>query len=403
MRILFLETKMGAAGDMLMSALFELCDRKDEFLNTMNTIFPDIIKVSPTSKSQNGVIGTHMLVEIYGKEELDHAHSHDHEHSHDHDHVHTHKHYSYHDICHEIEHLQVSDSVKKHAKEIYELIGKAEAKVHNSDLDNIHFHEVGSLDAIADVVGCAILMDMISADKIICTPIHVGNGTVKCAHGILPVPAPATAEILKGLPIYTGDINSELCTPTGAAILKHYVDEFNSMPMMTIEKIGLGMGTKEFPIANAVRAFLGDSNQIDNDEILDISCNIDDMTGEALGFAMELLLDQGALDVFYQPIYMKKNRPGTLLHCFCKLEDQDKFIQLILKHTSTRGLRYQRFHRAKLTSHFKTVETKYGPVNIKHSEGYGIHKSKPEFEDIKALAQKHDVSLDDILKEIKRG
>jgi hypothetical protein len=229
--------------------------------------------------------------------------------------------------------------------------------------------------------------------------VHVGNGTVRCAHGILPVPAPATAEILKGIPFYTGEINSELCTPTGAAILKHFVRDFAAMPPMMTDKIGVGLGTKEFETANCVRIFHGTTDAFsgEQDVICDLSCNLDDMTGEALGYCMDVLFEEGALDVFYQAIQMKKNRPGVLLHCFCLPADRDKFIRLILVHTTTRGVRYEFFSRAKLTAHTEEVETPYGTIRNKISSGYGVTKSKYEFEDLKKIAKERNLSLAEIL------
>ena len=262
-------------------------------------------------------------------------------------------------------------------------------------------------------MGCCILISYINPDKIICSPIHVGNGTVKCAHGVLPVPAPATAEILQQIPYYTGSINTELCTPTGAAILKHFVDEFCDMPAMNIVKIGYGIGNKEFDIANAVRIFYGNladtntnsakhfSSDCEDyliDHILEISCNLDDMTGEELGYAMEVLLDAGALDVFFQPIYMKKNRPGVLLKCFCEKSKKELFTDLFFRHTTTRGVRYMEYDRTKLSSSFEEIQTSAGTVRNKISTGKEIRKSKLEFDDLKKIANALNISLEDAKK-----
>ncbi len=378
---------MGAAGDMIMSALYELISEKQDFLNTMNRLFPGIVQLIPEERMVNGIAGTHIKVLIHEEEETSSDAHEQHKHSHT-----THSHgYSYKKICEDIASLPLSDFVKKHAALIYRKIGEAESMVHRCDLEQIHFHEVGSLDAIIDVVGSCLLIEMLAPDKIVVSPIHVGNGTVRCAHGILPVPAPATAEILKDAPYYTGNIPSELCTPTGAAILTHFANEYQEANLYHTT-IGIGLGNKEFEQLNAVRVFLSDT--IENaDTILDLSCNIDDMTGEAFGYAMELLLNEGALDVYYESVQMKKHRPGIVLHCFCNPEDKERFIALILAHTTTRGVRYQTFCRAKLNARFEDYQNAYGSFRIKISEGYGVQKKKVEFEDIKKAAETHQVPL----------
>ena len=262
---------------------------------------------------------------------------------------------------------------------------------------------MGTLDALADVVGCALLIRTIAPEQILASPLHVGNGFVKCAHGVLPVPAPATAELLRGIPFYTGSVTGELLTPTGAAILHYYVLRYLPMPTMTASEIGYGIGSKDFGIANCVRAFLGDTASYlaaeeeepysCDDTILSISCNIDDMTGEALGLATEIFMAAGALDVFTIPIQMKKNRPGILLTCLCEMEEREKFTGLFFLHTSTRGVRYQVFERAKLESTFETRKTSYGNIRIKKSSGYGIQKEKAEFDDLKSVVLKNHCAL----------
>lgn len=276
MNILFIECQMGAAGDMLMGALFELLSEEEQssFLQTMNQLpFPDV-HLSVDRIQKCGIYGTKMNIHIHGTSE-DHIHDHDHTHSHEHghahrsdhshEHVHTHESHDQHNHSHAsytsiqkiVSDLTIENEIKEDTLHIYRLIGEAEAKAHNTTLEQIHFHEVGSLDAIMDVIGCCKLIHMLNPDHIIVSPIHVGRGTVRCAHGILPVPAPATAEILKGVPIYSKQIDGELCTPTGAAILKNFADEFSHMPEMVLDKTGYGMGYKDFKSANCVRAFWG--------------------------------------------------------------------------------------------------------------------------------------------------
>ena len=404
MKTLYIECNMGASGDMLMGALYEICEQKDLFLETMNRVFADYdVSISAESTEKCGIHGTKMHVLVHGTEE-EHTHEHHHSHDSESEHHHSHEHASYPAILEKIESFSLPEQVKKDASAIYQSIGQAEAKVHKTTLEQIHFHEVGSLDAIADVCGCALLFYLIDAENICCSPLHVGNGFVKCAHGVLPVPAPATAELLKGIPHYTGSIASELLTPTGAAILKYYVKKFSSMPVLSTDVIGYGMGTKDFHIANCVRIFSGDSFEADSfpsdDTILGISCNLDDMTGEAIGLATEILIAAGALDVYVTPIQMKKNRPGILLTCLCNTADREKFTGLLFLHTTTRGVRYQTYQRAKLASSLESHPSPYGEVRVKKSSGYGVEKEKPEFEDLKTLVLKHGCSIEEIQKNI---
>lgn len=372
MKTLYIECNMGAAGDMLMSALSELIPDQSGFIEKMNQIGLPGVKFTLQQSEKCGITGTHIGVEIFGHEEHEH-----------HDHHGHHHHSDLASIEHIINHLSVSPWVRQQAMAVYNAIAQAESKVHGVPVSQIHFHEVGALDAVADVVGVCLLMEMLQPDRIVVSPIHVGSGTVKCAHGILPVPAPATAEILKGAPIYGGAVSGELCTPTGAALLKHFAHQFGNMPVMSVQKIGYGMGCKDFERANCVRTMMGETAN-DSDEVVEICCNLDDMTGEAIGFAAELLRKNGALDVYTQSIQMKKNRPGIMLCCLCQANDREKFAILMLKHTTTIGVRWHTFKRYTLNRDFYTEETSAGPVRMKRSYGYGIEKVKPEFDDISA-------------------
>lgn len=302
--------------------------------------------------------------------------------------------------------LDIPEKVKGDATYIYARIAEAEAHVHGHPVDQVHFHEVGSLDAVADVVGVCWLIHELGAAKIASSAIHVGYGQVKCAHGILPVPAPATARILTGIPTY-GEIRGELCTPTGAALLAHFAREFGPAPAMAVEKIGYGMGTKDFGTANCVRAMLGESMEKTassggpNGSIVHLECNLDDMTGEAIGFAVDRLFEAGARDVYLQSIQMKKNRPGQLLCCICTPEDADKLAALMLRHTTTLGIRRQDMARYTLDRRIETRETPLGPVRFKVSEGYGVLREKPEYADLEKIAREKDMSLEDVLKKIR--
>jgi len=266
--------------------------------------------------------------------------------------------------------------------------------VHNVPLDKIHFHEIGSLDAVADIVGCCLLINMLGVSEIIASPVNTGFGSIQCEHGILPVPAPAAAEILKGVPIYSGHIRGELCTPTGAALLKHFAMRFGEMPPMTVVNVGYGMGTKDFPAANCLRAFLSEEaapDDISRDTVYEISCNLDDMTPEAIGAAFEVFFENGALDVYTTPITMKKNRPAVMLSCLCPEDKRDKLARLMLEHTSTLGVRISAFRRDVMKRDTGTVSTEFGDIRVKTAQGFGVTKHKPEYDDVVAAAKRHNV------------
>lgn len=385
MKILYLDCGMGAAGDMLSSALFELIDNKKEFLENINSAGIPSVIVTAENSVKCGISGTHLRVKINGEEEGKSCSYHS-----------LHHHNSLTDIEHIINHLSMSEKVKKNVVAVYKMIAFAESKVHNAPVSEIHFHEVGALDAIADIAIFCMLVDLIGADKIVASPVNVGSGKVACAHGILPVPAPATAEILKGISAYSNGIDGELCTPTGAALLKFFVNYFSNMPCMAVDKIGYGMGTKDFETANCVRAFIGtaENDADDTDSVVELSCNIDDMTAEELSFAADILLDSGALDVFTSPVVMKKGRLGSLLTVICKSEDKDKFVKLIFKHTSTIGIRESIHKRYVMNREICIAETEFGAVKIKNSSGYGTKKSKFEYENLARICRENNISLD---------
>lgn len=291
------------------------------------------------------------------------------------------------DIENIINGLNVSDKVKADALAVYGLIAEAESKAHGKPISDIHFHEVGTMDAVADIVGVCVLLEKIGADKIIVSPLATGYGQVRCAHGILPVPAPATASIIEGIPSYSGDVEGELLTPTGAALLKYFADSFGTRPVIAIEKTGYGMGRKDFAKANMLRTFIGNSED-EADKVIELMCNVDDMTGEEIGYATGILMDNGALDVFTTPVFMKKNRPGILITCVVRPEDKEKFAKLIFEHTTTIGIRYQTMDRFRLARKEEKVMTKFGEASVKISQGFGVTKVKPEYDDVSAQADK---------------
>ena len=408
MRTLYLECNMGAAGDMLMAALLELHDDPQDFLRRLNKIGIPGVDVTAEPSVKHGITGTHIKVSISGHEEESHDHTHHDEHSHSHthhdEHEHTHaehSHNSYHEIEHRLGHLKISESVRNDALAIYTLIADAESHAHGVPVNQIHFHEVGELDAIADIVGVCMLMSELSPDLVLASPINTGSGHVRCAHGILPVPTPATAYILRDAPIYSDEVKGELCTPTGAAILKYFAKKFGKMPVMSVAKTGYGMGRKDFERANCVRAFIGDSGGTDTDEVVELVCNLDDMTPETVAYAQQLLLGSGALDVYITPIVMKKGRAGVMLSCMCHTSDREKFLALIFRHTTTLGIRENICRRYILSREQTEIQTKYGSVRVKTAQGYGVKKSKPEYDDLVKIALENDISVREILNEIE--
>ena len=408
MRTLYLECNMGAAGDMLTAALLELTENKQAFVGKMNELGLPGVQVAAEPAVKCGITGTHMRVTVNGKEEQagdDHHHHHDYDHEHehehhDHQHHHEHHHASAADINVLIDALAVSDKVKADAKAVYALIAEAESKVHGRPVTEIHFHEVGTMDAVADVVGVCLLMEQLAPEQVIVSPVHTGSGHVHCAHGILPVPAPATAMILQGIPSYSAGVKGELCTPTGAALLKHFADRFGERPVMTVSAVGYGMGKKDFEQANCVRAFLGESEGA-RETITKLECNLDDMTGEDIGFATEQLFAAGARDVFTQPVYMKKNRPGVMLSVICLPEDADRLAEVMLKHTTTLGIRRQDMSRYALERSEGKVSTMYGDVRVKRAAGMGVERAKPEYEDLAAIAKEQGLPLEAVRKAIR--
>lgn len=412
MKTLYLECKMGAAGDMLMAALYELLsgEQKKNFLDTMNGLGLPGVEVAPIAARTGGIAGTHMKVTVHGHEE--HEHHHEHEScpaqgggTHDHGEHHHHHHATPGHIGAIIDGLSLPREVKEKARKVYNAIAQAEARAHGCEVGDVHFHEVGALDAVADVVGVCYALHLLSPDMVAASPVHVGSGTVKCAHGVMPVPAPATAELLLGIPTYGGEVQGELCTPTGAALLKTFVQSFGPMPAMETERIGYGLGTREFEQANCVRAFWGEENRRESDNIVELVCNIDDMTPEALAFACRRLLEAGALDVYTTPGTMKKGRPGWVLTVLCSPAWQDPIVQQIFAHTTTNGLRARLSEKLYLAPRMEAVQTQWGPVRVKVAEGFGATHAKPEFEDVAALAQEHgqpyQTVFEDALRQIE--
>lgn len=408
MKTLYLDCGMGAAGDMLTAALLELLPDREKMIEELNGLGIPGVEMVCENAQKCGIGGTHISVRVHGAEESEEMygqghlheteHHHDHEHAHmpEHSHGHTHHHHSgLHEIGHIVEALPLSGRIQKDILAVFGMIAEAESHVHGVPINEIHFHEVGTMDAVADITAVCVLMDRLAPDQVIVSPVHVGSGQVKCAHGILPVPAPATAYILQDVPIYGGEIRGELCTPTGAALLKYFASRFGAMPVMRTLAIGYGMGKKDFPAANCVRALLGETEGA-GDTVTELVCNVDDMTAEAVGFAGETLLEAGALDVYTVAAGMKKSRLGTVLHVMCTESMKGKMVELIFKHTTTIGIRENISRRYTLARSIQKVQTPYGEVRKKISEGYGVTREKYEYDDLAQIARERGMSIREV-------
>ncbi|MDF2987617.1 MAG: hypothetical protein K0R50_3127 [Eubacterium sp.] len=424
MRVLYFDCFSGISGDMTLGALLDLGLDHDAFLKELDKLNVDGYSIEIKKVVKNGITGTDVNVILHSDhnhddhhhsqqdthEQHEHSHHHDHGHSqeeHPHDHSHSHDdhqhdhHHSHDDHHHGHEHSHqernLADSLKPGVKamstRIFREIARAEAKVHGKDIKEVHFHEVGAIDSIVDIIGACICIDMLGVERIYASELHEGKGFVRCAHGLLPVPVPAVMEMLcnSKIPLITEDIPFELVTPTGIGILKMTCSSFGKMPPMSIEKSGYGMGKRETGRFNALRAVVGslyEQDFVPNDEISILETNIDNMSPEILGYTMEKLMDNGALDVYYTPIYMKKSRPSVMLTVLAKCEDEKKFSNLIFRETSTLGIRVTRTARYCMNRELVKVNTVYGDVRVKIASIGDIHKFAPEYEDCKSIAVK---------------
>lgn len=401
MKTLYFDLGMGAAGDMLTAALLELLPAPDEFIKTLNAAGVPSVTFARESAVKCGIVGTRMRVLVNGEEEGEHLHEHAHGDGHCVQEHEAHHHSGIADIAHIVnDHLTVQERIKRQIMDVYTLLAEAESRVHGVPVTDIHFHEVGTMDALADITAVCMLIGELSPERIVASPVHVGAGRVRCAHGVMPVPAPATAELLKGIPTYGGEIMGELCTPTGAALVKYFAGTFGDMPVMNVERIGYGMGKKDFEAANCVRAMLGDCGE-DTRDIIEFSCNVDDMTAEEIAFAMEALFEKGANEVFTVPVGMKKNRPGTLLCVLCEKDREQEIAAAIFKHTTTIGIRENAMKRYLLRRETETRETSLGTVRKKNSHGFGVEKAKIEYDDLARIARENDLSLSEARKRVE--
>jgi len=433
MRIAYLDCFSGISGDMFLGALIDAGVSPELLEDTVKAL--DIgarLEISKVVRA--GISAAKVDVYANGEKDLprevfweqsaqDHAHEHDHHH-HDefvwsrgsappqtgqsavttqHDHQHGR---GLNQIRRIIEEATISSTAKATAIKIFETLGQAEAEIHNTSIDQVHFHEVGAVDAMVDIVCAAAGAESLAVEEWICSPLNMGSGTVKCAHGTLPVPAPATLKLLQDAPVYSSGPQVELVTPTGAAIVKTLTTRFASFPTMKIEKAGYGAGTRDFPEhPNLLRITIGEAEPTDrantsNDSITVLEANLDDLSPQVLAFAMERLLAEGALDVFSVPVQMKKSRPGALLTVLAKMEDANRLTKTIFAETTTLGVRRREEQRQTLSRRWETVDTTWGPVRIKIANMNGtVSNYAPEYEDCRTLAEAQHVPLRTIMQE----
>ena len=311
--------------------------------------------------------------------------------------AHEHKHRHLSDIKQIIEASALSEAVKQRAVQIFTRLAEAEARVHNEPVDHVHFHEVGAIDAIVDVVGAAICFDALQIDRFICSPIHVGSGMVKMAHGQFPVPPPAVTELLKGVPFYATEIKGELLTPTGAAIITTVCSEYGPIPRMITDVSGYGAGTREYQdFPNVLRVMLGQTEDAGatDERLWMIETNLDDASPQIIGHVMDRVFESGALDCFFTPVQMKKNRPGVLLSVLCGPGEKEAVMKLLFTETTTLGVRSYEVTRRALERSVVRVETPYGPIDVKvaHLDGRVVNEM-PEFEQCRQAASNANVPL----------
>ena len=461
MKILYFDCATGISGNMAIGALLEICDGeqylRDELaklgvpgyqLNVIkrdshgidgtyvevleaNTGIPvDAIHDGNKNVGSSATLGLHHGHTHSHHHELDsspehhsHGHYHDHEHDHsldnhchnhqddnDNNHNHNHVHRTYADIKQIIEGSGITEAAKELSRSMFQKVAAAEAAVHGKPIDEVHFHEVGAIDSIVDIVSVAILMDYINPDRVISSVVSDGYGTIKCAHGVLSVPVPATSMIYKNEKIRFKQIEvpTELVTPTGAAIISTFAESYGLMPEMNLNKIGIGVGSRNIGGPNTLRVFLGEDVTADgetqNDDIIVINSNIDDSSGEDLGYVLEKLMDAGALDVSYSPIFMKKNRPAYRLEVICRAETREKLSEIIFDETTTIGVRYYPVQREELTRVRTLVDTELGQIEAKQvSTTSGHSYTYPEYESMKAIASGLGISMKSVRAAFEKG
>ncbi len=410
MKVLYFDCFSGASGDMVVGALIDAGVPIDEIRRSLGSLSIDQDAVSVERVTRAGISATKFCVrgeEILGdthEHVRDHAHDHDgHSHDRDHDHGavagHPDGHRTLGEIYELIDRSLLSASGKERAKSLFARLGDVEGAIHGTSSDNVHLHEVGALDSIVDIVGAVYALEAVGAERIVSSALNVGSGTIRSAHGLYPVPAPATLQLLQGVPIYSGPQRAEMVTPTGALLITGYASEYGPMPPMRVSRIGYGAGARDFrETPNVLRVMIGESDATaPSHGVVVIEAEIDDMNPQIFGVVMDQLLAEGALDVFYTPIQMKKNRPGTLLSIIAVPASRDRLTATIFRETTTIGVRYREMTRECLDRETKVVTTAFGPVRFKVARRNGeILNASPEFDDCVRLAGQHGRPVKDV-------
>jgi uncharacterized protein (TIGR00299 family) protein len=378
MRTLYFDCFAGASGDMILGALVGVGVDPRALSQQLALLNVSGYEVNFETVDRSGISATHARVHTVEQ--------------------HAHRHLG--DILKIIYESGLGDNVKERAARIFSRLAEAEARVHNVAVEHIHFHEVGALDAIIDVTGACIGFELLGVERFVSSALHVGSGMVEMSHGRFPVPPPAVAEILKDAPLYSSDIVGELVTPTGAAIISTLCREFGPLPFMKIERTGYGAGTREYKnFPNVLRLMLGEDTAASADtpgeeRLLVVETNIDDMSPQVYGYLMEEALRRGALDCYFTPVQMKKNRPGVLISILCRFSERDAMCELLLAETTTLGVRYREVTRRALSRRVVKVETEYGAIDVKVASLDGrVVKQMPEYEQCRAAALKFGVAL----------
>ena len=408
MTTLYLDCFSGASGDMVLGALIDAGVPLAGLRSALGSLAVDPETVWTERVVRTGIVATKFHVRGEGVPEsgpaptANHDHEHDHAHPHAHaagqDHAHDHTHRTLPEIYSLIDRSALTPGGRDRAKALFARLGEAESAIHGTPVDQVHLHEVGALDSIIDIVGAVFAFEALGVDDVVASPLNVGSGTVRSAHGLYPVPAPATLKLLTGVPVYSGPQLAELVTPTGALLVSDYAREYGPMPAMTVRTIGYGAGGRDFPdTPNVLRVVLGDRSAGHTHTVAVIECEIDDMNPQIFGALMDQVLEAGALDVFYTAVQMKKNRPGTLLTIMALPAKREALTALVFRETTTIGVRYREMTRECLDRSHKTVETPLGAVRFKlATRGGRVLNASPEFEDILRLATGHGRPIKDV-------
>ncbi len=418
-RILYFDCFAGISGDMCIGALIDLGLDPTAVTEEIQKLGVKGYQIDIRKINRYSISGTDVRVTLHGDTSCVHDHSGHGDYDHDSVHHHGEKERSLADISHIINSSGISQKAKELSIAVFTEIARAEAAVHGKEIEEVHFHEVGAIDSIVDIVGAAVCLDMLQVDRIVCSPVHEGQGFIHCRHGRLPVPVPAVVKMLggSGIPIVTEDIQAELVTPTGFGILKTVSQSCGKMPDMLVEKVGYGFGKTETGRLNALRLILGtasenagttaagadsDSGERIRDKVTLLETNIDNTTGEVLGHTLTRLMDAGALDAYFTPIQMKKNRPAVMLSVLCKREEAEEISNIIFRETGTIGIRTQEMDRITLKRKFKTVKTELGEVRVKSVTVRGLERVQPEYEDCARIAKENNLSLNEVYEIVKR-